>query len=184
MDTLNLTKSELKILLLLSSLVPVLSFIGGVYFAYNPETVKLDVPAQTQVNASIEPLHPGVINESIIEEESVTQTQQDESILADVETVEAEPVAMAKRYIVQAGLFMEIENARNLSDALLHQELDAQIIEDIDSKGLTVFRVVVGTFDTQEQAKTYQNSIEQIHAIKLYLTTTLSNKNLNLIAAL
>lgn len=184
MDTLNLTKSELKILLLLSSLVPVLSFVGGVYFAYNPATVELDSVEQVRASVGVEPQNSGVIIEPIVEKVAVTQMQQEETILTDAETLGTDPVAIAPHYIVQAGLFMEIENARNLSDELTHQALGAQIIEDIDSKGLTVFRVVIGTFDTQEQAKTYQNSIEQAHAIKLYLTTTLSNKNLNLIAAL
>lgn len=149
MDTLNLKKLDLKLLIALASLVPIISFMAGASIANDePEYIKAS-------------------NNS----------------LRACETDDIERMPITKRHIVQAGSFSNKENANKLFNSLAKKKLDTQIISE-NKKGLPVFRVIIGSFESEDRAKTYSAEIEKIHAIKLYVTATDSSKASNLIAAL
>lgn len=165
MDTLNLTKSDLKLLLALVSLVPIISFMAGVFIA-NSHTLAYNTSAIALTNND-EPQYIKASNNSL----RVSETNN----------IEQTPIT--KRYIVQAGLFSNKENANKLSRSLAIKELDTQIISE-NKKGVPIFRVIIGSFESEDRAKTYLDYIEQIHEIKLYMAATDSSKVSNFIAAL
>ena len=153
MDTLNLTKLDLKFLLALASLVPIISFIAGVSIA-NSANASAVAPTN-----NYEPQYINASNNSLI--------------VSETDDIERTPIT--KHYIVQAGLFSNKENANKLSISLAKKKLDTQIISE-NKNGVPIFRVIIGSFESEDRAKTYSDDIEQIHAIKLYVTATDSSK--------
>jgi len=183
MNTLSITKSDLKLILLMSSIIPVLSLISGFYIANSQ--------ANHGLHSAITTSHTRVIPNDA----SITAPAKDSSdkqptginknisalVLTSIGKINHAPTP--KRYIVQAGLFSDINNAKKLSTSLLRKELNSQIIED-NKNDKPFFRVIIGSFESEASAQSRLQEIELSHAIKLYLTAISSTKSSNFIAAL
>lgn len=183
MNALKITKSDLKLLLLMSSIMPVLSLISGFYIANSQ--------ANHELHSDITTSHTRVIPNDIgittpakdSSEKQPTGINKNISALVSTSIGKTNHTPIPKHYIVQAGLFSDINNAKKLLTSLLRKELDPKIIED-NKNGKPFFRVIIGSFESEASAQVRLQEIELSHAIKLYLTPISSTKSSNFIAAL
>lgn len=177
MDSVNLSKSDLKRLFALVSAVPLLSFILGISVA-NMISVTPGYSNPTSPNGDID----GLTVNSTSPPERVNfedaHSALSTGLLADTATT-----PMTKRYIVQAGLFSSEENAKRLSLALERKNLTTQIVSETGNDA-PLFRVIVGSFALEDNAKALSESIQKSYAIKLYVADTETLKLDNLVAAL
>jgi cell division protein FtsN len=80
-------------------------------------------------------------------------------------------------------LFSEFKNAKKLSSKLEQKELDSQIIDDIKD-GSSIYRVIIGSFQSKEIAQALLQDIRNSHSINLYLTMTNSKNRSNCLVSL
>jgi cell division septation protein DedD len=184
MEALNITKSDLKFLLVMSSIVPVLSFISGFYIANGQPVPGVHSAYHATPLTQIEDDNVSTAGLATEKNEKPLTMTDDNISSAKATTIGKIKLApITKRYIVQAGLFSDIKNAKKLSNSLLQKELDIQIIDENDN-GIPVFRVIIGSFDSRESAQVLLQDIEQRHSIELYLTAINSTTSSNFVAAL
>jgi len=182
MDTLNLTKKEFKHLLTTSALVPVISLIAGIYIANSSFFAHSNQWQQATAPTTIEPIVTYSTHDST---KKKVKAQEPSTGIPSKTTKEDgnNPPLLETRYMVQAGLFADINNANDFLETLIQKEISAQIIED-KKNDTQVFRVIIGSFESQNYAEEYLKDIEGTYGIKLYLTTVNLPEHSNLIAAL
>lgn len=188
MDTLSISKSEIKFMLVLSSIVPVVCFCLGFYFAGGEPT---SYPANlTQKNAAM----PNQVEtpsqaETVSLNRQIPDTSTQQLLVVTENTLTSEPLVSEnkrvdeKRYVLQAGLFAEVKNAQKFLDLLAQKQLDAQISNG-QRDGHAVFRVIVGRYSSKEEAQAFRHIIEQTHAVKLYLSQITADEEGRLVATL
>ena len=179
MDGMSISKSDLKYLFLFASLVPILSFMMGFYIAKSTvgeaAALKSD-KATALVKQDITKLDPA--NKLVTEAPVLIG-----SPVAFCPEVTGKAEVVAKRYILQAGLFSTVENARKQTKFLIQSGLVPQIVSE-SINGANLFRVILGSHDSEETAKARAETIQQTYAIKIYVSDTSAVVLNDLVAAL
>lgn len=174
MDALQLTKPDLRMLLGICSLVPVLSFIAGFSIANH-------VPGDTTTTKSLVAA-PGVVEPDSSSESRYGLNDSDAQVQSTLAVrSDASPAPVLRRYMLQAGLFKSFNNAIKFKESLHDRDLQAQIIGDSGRDG-SVFRVVVGSYGSREVAAKHLQAIYQSHSVKLYISTVPAGSLSDLIA--
>ena len=90
-----------------------------------------------------------------------------------------------KRYIVQAGLFSTVENAKKLTQTLMKSGLTPHIASESKNgeSDAPRFRVFIDSFESKREAWSYSQKIKKSHSINLFVTDTRSTNLKDLIAA-
>ncbi|MET1254642.1 SPOR domain-containing protein [Aliikangiella maris] len=200
MKHLTLQKSEFHFLMISAALIPLFSFIAGFFLASNNSTQTMPnaiKPTQGQQEKlfNISSLEPKSKEKDISSVESIALTNQQEiKSVTNVEPAKTEqkatndvsqsPLFAAEpKYIIQAGRFSKIDNARKMSAILTTKGINNQIIDD-STTSPTTFRVVTGTYRLKETARVQLQRLQKAHTIRLFLTTTTLPKKASQIALL
>lgn len=145
MGSFNLTKRDCKLLLAGAAALPVICFIGGLYTATITKADNAS-PDQTDKLATL------TDNDSI----AVTEKQDQD--------IESAPVP--KHFVVQAGLFAELGNAERFQESLNKKDIEARLMAD---EGF--HRVIVGSFYSIDDAKSFSQVVEREHNLEVFITS-------------
>ncbi len=141
------------------------------------------------------PVYEESVNKTVFADEKLSLTSAEPNRLSQViesnyrepklkKDTQAISFASAERhFIVQAGLFTERQNANKLLLNLHQKELKARIIEGIQ-QGFPTYRIIIGSFDSMENALHYSEFIQNNHNLRLYVTTIGEQRNSELIVSL
>lgn len=205
MESVSFSKSDLKILFALSMTIPLMSFIFGFFLAQKSEPTASISPATYLTSEALQPTEnapsididdtdgmqtivvskttPRASESQSIQPVVKTDTPKVKSVTPDPsEVVSNSPTPTVKRYIVQAGLFASVENAKKFTQTLTKSGLTPQIIRESNNDA-SLFRVFVDSFASQKDAWSYTIKMKREHSISLVVTDTHSAKLKDLIAA-
>lgn len=177
MDSVNLSKSDLKRLFALSSAVPLLSFVLGICvanIASDTDTISTSAAPDDDVYGLQVQSHSQIENQNFVASSATAIPHP---------VGDAISTPMIKRYIVQAGLFSSEENAKKLSLSLERKNLSTQIVSETRND-TSLFRVIVGSFASEDNAKALSESIEKSYSIRLYVADTDTFQLNDMVAAL
>ena len=172
MDTLQLSKNDFKLLLIATALIPVLCFVSGLYtansFAYS------EVNDEKAVSMSLAKETAAVTEKTDMSEQpEPLQGSSDISLTPVVSTVnvvsEANLIPLTSpRYVVQAGIFSTYKNAVEYQTTLRINGLETQITDHLKNAN-PIYRVILDSFDSKDDALKYLASIEEKYGLALYI---------------
>ena len=153
MESFNLTKKDCKLLLIAAVVLPIVCFIGGLYTA-------------TVTNA--DNVSPGQMENSALRSSETAEKQLETDSIAAIEqqSDKDESVFIHKHFIVQAGLFSELDNAKRFQKSLNKRDIEARLIE-----GEGFYRVIVGSFYSIDDAKSFSQVVAKSHNLKVFITS-------------
>ena len=190
MKKLNITKSDIKFLLIFASFLPTFGFVLGFYVASSQNNyATTDIVEQSPL-----PEKQTLVSEAKEIETNISQTIANKSKNSDESNkiVNTQPIsvtntieekAFSGKYVLQAGLFSNASNAVKYSSSLMKKGLDVNIVEDRKLES-PVYRVTVGTFDSEEKAIQELLSIEERYSLNLHMTKLDKVNDMTYVAAL
>jgi|GEM_PF-2550572 len=153
MNTFQLSKADLRILLASATFLPIIFFASGLYFANSFQSQN---PVTTQPVAQTLSLITDTTAINQLSNEAETATSQLEST--------ADP-----SFAVQAGVFSNPQNAFKYQHHLLSLGIDNTIQID-QNNGLNQYRIVLESFELQEQASQFIADMKQEHSLELHVS--------------
>ena len=160
MGTFNFTKNDFKLLLAASAILPLIGILVGFYIATNSTPSNLDLKHNENVTTKTD---SSVITNS---EQLASNSQQ---LSADTES-DIAPHKVEKLHIAQAGLFSVHKNATLYFKTLDKKQINVQIVNSTIND-IPIYRVITGTFESRNDAMKHASIINEIHGLKLYITT-------------
>jgi len=197
MNTFQLTKNELRVLIAASILLPLFSFVAGIYTTNNiKQSNTVDAPnittvVQTQALPAVttneettQNTQLSLTSEEVEKVDTVEETTTSEELTPVVvvnkpEVVEEEP----SYYVVQAGLFSHYINANQYQYKLHVKGIDTQIL-NTEKDGKASYRIVLDIFGSKNDALELLNTIKETQNIDLYVTEIEDNAKVQKIALL
>ncbi|NVJ60451.1 MAG: SPOR domain-containing protein [Gammaproteobacteria bacterium] len=107
--------------------------------------------------------------------EAIDTVEQIEYNRSETQTITA---AVSDTYLVQAGAFSDPINANKFRTNLNFRKIPAAIMSDLNKNGSAIYRVIIGSFQSQTSADDYLQMIEQKHSISLYLISERTQKDI------
>jgi len=192
MNTFQLSKNELRVLIAASILLPLFCFVAGIYTTNNIKQSSasatpnittvvqtLPLPAVTTANTDV----------SLTSDEAETIIKVDEVVIAE-ESAAAITVDKAvvqeerpSYYVVQAGLFSHYINANQYQYKLHVKGIDTQIL-NTEKDGKASYRIVLDIFGSKNDALELLNTIKETQNIDLYVTEIEDNAKVQKVALL
>lgn len=183
MNTFQLSKNELRVLIAASILLPLLCFVAGIYTTNNIKqssasaTPNIATVVQTLPLPAVKPVEEiaPIADVSLISNEVETIIETDEVVVAEESTpvvtvVEAEvKEEIPSYYVVQAGLFSHYINANQYQYKLHVKGIDTQIL-NTEKDGKASYRIVLDIFGSKNDALELLNTIKETQNIDLYVT--------------
>lgn len=160
MDNFSLTRNELKGLLALAALLPVICFVVGFYTAFATQLDPEPITTAPQTAAIANP------------QNTAPQQQQPSKPQPVKHATRPEPVVtppVDRPFLVQAGLFSSHANALAFQKELTRQGLDAQIL-NTQRHNAPLYRIVLHRAETKAEARRYIATIQQQHQLEVFLT--------------
>lgn len=206
MNEIQFNKNDFRFLLIGVAIIPVLCFIFGfhmrdAFIKDNINNIKAIKTTNTTslVAPQIKPIadKPKTYSDNKLNSEkpakkdvnvkinNITSYKADSkpenySRKIDIKANDSHETIKLYSFIVQAGLFSNQKNAMKLKKNLLKKDIDSKIVvtEDRNKKS---YRIILNSFESKKDAKTFSNLISNTYNIKLYVSTLRSN-NQTLIA--
>ncbi len=176
MDTFTFTKRDFVCLLAACTLLPLASFIAGFFIAGTAEPAELtphhlEVSAPVADSCSLQPQeNPDRNIDQLVILDRTELEQRPHEIAESAAELKPRALPLANvQYLVQAGLFSKAKNAGKFVDALAQRGINAEIMTS-ESEGVPYFRVVIGVFNSQNEAEAQLSRLESRHSIELYVT--------------
>lgn len=206
MNEIQFNKNDFRFLLIGVAIIPVLCFISGFYMRdafikdniNNIKAIKM-TNTTSLVTPQIKPIadKPKTNSDNKLNSEkpakkdvnvkinNITSYKADSkpenySRKIDIKANDSHETIKLYSFIVQAGLFSNQKNAMKLKKNLLKKDIDSKIVvtEDRNKKS---YRIILNSFESKKEAKTFSKLISNTYNIKLYVSTLRSN-NQTLIA--
>jgi len=183
MNTFQLSKNELRVLIAASILLPLFCFVAGIYTTNNikqsstTNTPNVTTVVQTLPIPAVKPVEEiaPITNVSLTSDEVKTIIETDEIVVAEESTpvvtiIEAEvKEETPSYYVVQAGLFSHYINANQYQYKLHVKGIDTQIL-NTEKDGKASYRIVLDIFGSKNDALELLNTIKETQNIDLYVT--------------
>jgi cell division septation protein DedD len=144
---------------------------------------KIDQTIDTQPLVSVSPNEPVTADlnekkedktEKKIEEKSIQsrKLQQTKQLRPTTKTLQSQQTTKPSKpvFTVQAGLFQNALNAKNLKEILLEKGYDASIITSKSKKGETLYRVYIGKFSERKKADGIVKKIRRETGLQAFVT--------------
>jgi cell division protein FtsN len=185
MNTFQLSKNELRVLIAVSILLPLFCFVAGIYTTNNiKQSSVANTPNITTVVQTL-PLPAVTTNEetqntdvSLTSDEVETVIKVDDVVVAEESTpavtvdkteLKEETPPPSSYYVVQAGLFSHYINANQYQYKLHVKGIDTQIL-NTEKDGKESYRIVLDIFGSKNDALELLNAIKETQNIDLYVT--------------
>lgn len=165
----KLSKRDLIVLLVVTALVPVLSFGSGQFMA----SVLSDKPLSTKVELMPEAVKAEPVKEIVINSDNNLNVP-----VAPMSPITAEPEGY---YLIQAGMFSSFDNAKRYHQELTDNKIAAEII---DSDNHTAHRVILNKFKSKETAIRALAAYKDKYSVSLYLSFIPEPNMVEVIAAI
>lgn len=183
MNTFQLSKNELRVLIAASILLPLFCFVAGIYTTNNIKQSSASATPNITTVVQTPPLPAVTIVEkttantevSLTSDEVETTVKVDDVVIAEESaTVVKVDKAEAKEeipsyYVVQAGLFSHYINANQYQYKLHIKGIDTQIL-NTEKDGKASYRIVLDIFGSKNDALELLNTIKETQNIDLYVT--------------
>jgi cell division protein FtsN len=197
MNTFQLSKNELRVLIAASILLPLFCFIAGIYTTNNikqsstANTPNITTVVQTLPLPAVKTIEETAPNTdvSLTSDEVETIVNVDEVVVAE----ESAPAVTVDKteikeetpsyYVVQAGLFSHYINANQYQYKLHVKGIDTQIL-NTEKDGKASYRIVLDIFGSKNDALELLNAIKETQNIDLYVTQIEDNTTVQKIALL
>lgn len=199
MESLTVNKNDLRVILILVAVIPLTCFITGFLMArpFSQPVIISDSQnivasaSKQQVTPKVEQEEEKVAtmraipeddNVDILSTELVSTTAEEN--IQFTELTETAPVVEATHfYTVQAGVFSKVSNANKLVARLNDQGINCEVISDRVNDNLR-FKVILGIFESKQDAKDYAAAMKRSHQVDLYTTELDPNRSKAFFAAL
>jgi cell division protein FtsN len=191
MNTFQLSKNELRVLIAASILLPLFCFVAGIYTTNNINQSNTATTSNITTAVQTLPLPAVKTLEEIAPNTEVSLTSDE---VDDVVAEKSAPVVTANKteikkevpssyYVVQAGLFSHYINANQYQYKLHVKGIDTQIL-NTEKDGKASYRIVLDIFGSKNDALELLNAIKETQNIDLYVTEIEDNKNIQKVALL
>ena len=128
-----------------------------------------DEPVAVAINEKKEDKTKRAIEEKSLQAQKPRESKQVQKITQNLQnrqtTKPTKPV-----FTVQAGLFQNASNAKNLNKMLHEKGYDASISTSQSKKGKTVYRVHIGKFSEKKKAEDIANKIRKETGVQAFVT--------------
>jgi len=154
MNTFQLSKKDLRILLASATFLPIIFFASGLYFANS---------FQSQNSVTTQPVAQTL---SLTTDSTTIDKLNNEAETPVPSQLESTAVPS---FTVQAGVFSNPQNAFKYQHHLLSLGIDNTIQID-QNNGLNQYRIMLESFELQEQASQFISDMKQEHSLELYVS--------------
>ena len=171
MNTLLLSKKDTLSLLIASALLPTLCFIAGLYVANSFNTSNTTVQTTKTIPLTQHtPTNPEPANTVVLLEQPQNEKKiSDEIEINDGLSEVIIPPLTTAYYVVQAGLFSNHQNAIQFQHGLLSKGIENHILAS-QEEGRHLYRIILNSFKSQDDAIQFQNNAKEKHNLDLYVT--------------
>lgn len=197
MNTFQLSKNELRVLIAASVLLPLFCFIAGIYTTNNIKQSSASNTPNISTVVQTLPLPAVTTNQETTQNTDVSLTSDEVETIVKVDEVvvakESTPIVTVDKaeikqetpsyYVVQAGLFSHYINANQYQYKLHVKGIDTQII-NTEKDGKASYRIVLDIFGSKNDALELLNAIKETQNIDLYVTQIEDNKKVQKVALL
>ncbi len=171
MDGFNLTRNELKGLLGIAALLPVLCFVSGFFIARMDGSDQ--APRERAAQPALAQIAPTVETTAISAPiAAAPKPHRDTPAIpaprATVPPSVSDLMPVQTTYLVQAGLFSSEDNARGYIADLESRGLKAGIVE-AHQQERTLYRIVLERFASEAQARQFIVAVQQHQPIELFV---------------
>jgi cell division protein FtsN len=196
MNTFQLSKNELRVLIAASILLPLFCFVAGIYTTNNIKQSNtpniatvvqtLPLPAITTNQETTQNTEVSLTSdevETIVKVDEVVVAEESTAVVTIDKTEVKEETPSSSYYVVQAGLFSHYINANQYQYKLHVKGIDTQIL-NTEKDGKASYRIVLDIFGSKNDALELLNAIKETQNIDLYVTEIKDNKNIQKVAFL
>lgn len=165
MDTLQVSKHELKLFVIAAVIVPVLCFILGFYSA---DKNSISTSNQDRmIGLLISSANANTANGS-----KAPVIEQSNNDTAKTASKEIKP---STNYLIQAGLYSNYQNATQYQATLLSNDIPT-VISKTRRNGIPHYRVIIQSFESKQDASDFIIATKEKHNIDLYIAAINTEK--------